>query len=480
MRIQILLFLVLVLPISLAAQIAENAKTQILIQENSAYFEIFNASKTLSQLDCPPKLISNSISTFNFIDSLPLPALQDEKLFSEIIPFNCNELYQFVLIHNHYLPKYKKALSQQGLDEKFALLPLILSGSNPALKFEKDKSGAWQLSYVTARKYGLEISPLVDERNDVVKSSRAAAEYISFLHTYYLNNELLVATAYFTSIPFVNKQINALDTVNPITFYNALPVDVQLYFSAIKTWTHWFKNLDLQTVQLEFDESQKWAEVSSGDTLLFSTISTFMEISEKEIERINPVLIGKKVIPNASQKFYLPSKKATQFEDKNQEFIAFQKAEKKRKEKELEELRKKMEKGIPDLTTHTAITYTVKSGDVLGRIASRNNVKVSQIKQWNDLHSDRINVGQKLTLYVPNNKAKQHPKEKASEQVARTPAKPKPGKGSPTIYTVKAGDSLWLIAKKYPGVSAENIMEWNGISDKIDLGQKLKIYPNGN
>ena len=54
--------------------------------------------------------------------------------------------------------------------------------------------------------------------------------------------------------------------------------------------------------------------------------------------------------------------------------------------------------------------------------------------------------------------------------------KPVSPTGEYTTYTVKSGESLWLIAKKFPGVSAENIMEWNGIDNDIRPGQQLKIY----
>ena len=44
-----------------------------------------------------------------------------------------------------------------------------------------------------------------------------------------------------------------------------------------------------------------------------------------------------------------------------------------------------------------------------------------------------------------------------------------------TVYTVKPGDSLYLIAKDYPGVSAQNIMDFNGIGSKIKPGMKIRI-----
>jgi candidate lytic murein transglycosylase; glycoside hydrolase family 23 len=46
-------------------------------------------------------------------------------------------------------------------------------------------------------------------------------------------------------------------------------------------------------------------------------------------------------------------------------------------------------------------------------------------------------------------------------------------------YTIRRGDNLWSIAKKYPGVSNRDIMKWNGLSEKmvknLKPGQKLKI-----
>ena len=48
--------------------------------------------------------------------------------------------------------------------------------------------------------------------------------------------------------------------------------------------------------------------------------------------------------------------------------------------------------------------YRVKSGDVLGTIASKHGVRVSQLKAWNDLNSSMIRVGQKLIIHADPNK----------------------------------------------------------------------------
>lgn len=433
-------------------------------------------TSNLNSLDCPPKHQYNNISEFSFLDSLPVDINFDEVFFSLITENKCQDLYEVMATHQLFLPDYIEALKKYELDEKYAILPLILSASNPTLKYLDDKSGAWQLSFVNARKYGLTINQWYDERNDLAKSSMASAAYLGFLKEYYLNNELLIVTAFYTSIPYVNKHLSKLDDVNPSSFIDSLPSEIKGYIWYLRAWSSWNNTFDMSGAKLDFKKSELWSKVETKDTLSFEIISDFMGISISELLMMNPVFVGETVLPNSNQPFYLSKEKAIVFHDKYVQFIAFQKAEEERKKKELAELKKRMESGIPDLKKHKAVTYTVRSGDVLGKIADKNNVKVSQIKQWNNLHSDRIDIGQKLVLYVPKNTSTTLPAETADNKIETKPTQPKPGTGTAQIYTVKPGESLWLIAKKYPGVSAENIMEWNGCTEKISPGMELKIY----
>lgn len=129
------------------------------------------------------------------------------------------------------------------------------------------------------------------------------------------------------------------------------------------------------------------------------------------------------------------------------------------------------------------LVYTVKSGDVPGAIAMKFNVRLADLKYWNNLNKRMtIRPGQKLVVYVPEKKANQY-KNKAAytgkeDNVASAP-KVETIDGEFVLYTVRKGENLWSIAKKYPGVSNKDIMRWNGISENqvkdIRPGQKLKI-----
>ena len=86
-------------------------------------------------------------------------------------------------------------------------LPVIESGLNPVAVSRSGATGLWQLMLATAKQYGLEINSLVDERRDPVKSSYAAAQFLSDLYRIY-NDWYLVIAAYNCGPERVNKAIH--------------------------------------------------------------------------------------------------------------------------------------------------------------------------------------------------------------------------------------------------------------------------------
>ena len=116
--------------------------------------------------------------------------------------------------------------------------------------------------------------------------------------------------------------------------------------------------------------------------------------------------------------------------------------------------------GTSAVNTTGGGTYTVKSGDTLSAIAARHGITLANLKAWNGLSSNNIKVGQKLKV--------------SDTSVTRNTSTP--NNSDYTVYTVKSGDSFYSISKKYPGVSAENIMDFNGLtSSKLKPGMQIKI-----
>ena len=114
----------------------------------------------------------------------------------------------------------------------------------------------------------------------------------------------------------------------------------------------------------------------------------------------------------------------------------------------------------------------------MGKIASMYRVSVSQIKRWNNLKSNNIRIGQRLTIYRGGNAPSTVSSSSgtASSSATKSPAPAVTDKGEYLIYTVRNGDSFYTIAQNYPGVSAKNIMDFNGLSSaKIRPGMQIKI-----
>jgi membrane-bound lytic murein transglycosylase D len=107
--------------------------------------------------------------------------------------------------------------------------------------------------------------------------------------------------------------------------------------------------------------------------------------------------------------------------------------------------------------------HIVKSGENLSLIAKKYKCSVTDLKEWNNLKSTNLSIGQKLKVYPPA--------EEKSSNVTTTTS------DGYVIYTVKSGDNLWDIAKKFDGVTVEQIRTLNKLDKNavLKVGQKLKI-----
>ena len=114
------------------------------------------------------------------------------------------------------------------------------------------------------------------------------------------------------------------------------------------------------------------------------------------------------------------------------------------------------------------LVYRVRSGDVLGTIAQRYGVRVSDLKKWNNIRGNTIRIGQRLSIWQRNNY--RAPTASAKKK------KPTIVLAGKQTYTVRPGDTLWDISRMFEGLSIEKIKQLNKLNNnKIKPGQKLII-----
>lgn len=136
------------------------------------------------------------------------------------MPFNsivksCIEMYvdrrrgqveRMLGMSTYYMPIFEQALENEGVPLELRYLPIIESALDPNAVSRAGATGLWQFMLPTARGLGLEISSLVDERRDPVKSSQMAARYLKQLHDIYDDWSLAIA-AYNCGPGNVNKAL---------------------------------------------------------------------------------------------------------------------------------------------------------------------------------------------------------------------------------------------------------------------------------
>ena len=411
---------------------------------------------------------SDSLFFFNgkyLVDEFPA---NSDKIHNEYLAFyfsqktaQCPTLFSLL---SFYEPIIEKNIKANKLPKEIKLLPVVLSAFNPNSTNGIGGSGYWHLNYLQAIKYGLTVNEFIDERKDFEKSTKAATHYLKDLYTKY-NNWELTLTAYSSGVVTVNKLLERHSAKTYKEIYPYLPSETQELVQAFVAMNYVYSYDNYGAVQLN--------PIIEADTILiehklkFEAINHIIKTKSKDFKFLNPIL-NRAIFPN-NYTAYFPKGTKEKFNQFKDSIYLYQ-----------DSVMLKPEPVPPKFVipkNGEPYVYTVKSGDVLGVIAERFNVRVSQIQDWNNLNGTRIDIGQKLTIYGKKKPTEENLTPKVNKQKVPKPKDKTPitSKGTQTTYTVKSGDNLWVIAKKFSGVSAQNIMDFNGIDGNLDVGQVLKI-----
>lgn len=365
-------------------------------------------------------------------------------------------LTKLMAMSHYYFPMFEREMDNYNIPLEMKYLAIVESALKPRAKSRVGATGLWQFMFATGKQYGLDVSSYVDERSDPIKATEASAKYLSRLYKIFGDWDLALA-AYNSGPGNVSKAIRRSGGYQ--NYWNLrpfLPRETAGYLPAFLATMYIFEYAD----EHGFETAMPQFTYIETDTVQVKQMISLDQVSEltgvkiEELQFLNPSY-KLDIIPVVKGKNYtlrLPREDMGKFVNNEDSIYAFAKAEFNKREKPLPQL----------FNADTKIRYRVKSGDYLGKIARRYGVRVSQIKQWNGLRSNNLRIGQRLTIYP------RKPSTKAASKTNSTNTKKVVSSSSKT-YTVKSGDSLWSISQKFPGVSIQNIKEWNDIS-----GTKLK------
>lgn len=362
-----------------------------------------------------------------------------------------------------YFPLFEKYLKKYNLPDELKYLSIIESGLNPRAVSRVRAVGLWQFMSATGRYYGLQNDWYIDDRMDPGKATDAACRYLKDLYRMFHDWELALA-AYNTGPGNVKRAIRRSGYKKTFwEIYPFLPRETRSYVPQFVAIIYTMKYLDEHNFM---DEGREM--LVRSDTLLvkkfvhFETLANLTGSCLDDLQKLNPS-IQRNAIPETGKKYiiHIPQE-AKNYLELNR-FAILDSASKVGR-KELELLAKN---SVGNTYGRDRYVYKVKNGDVLGSIALRHNVKVTDLKKWNNLKSNMIRSGQRLTIWV---------KPSAAGAVASVKKQSATIMADSKTYVVQPGDTLWDITKKFEGLTIEKIKTLNKLSNnKIQPGQKLVI-----
>ncbi len=409
----------------------------------------------------------NSFITLPFNDNVKNYII----LYSEKMP---DRMSRVMGLSNYYFPMFEEVLNRYGLPLELKYMAVIESMLNPVATSRAGARGIWQFMYSTARNYGLEINSFVDERLDVEKAMDAAARYLRDAYKIF-GDWALAISSYNCGAGNVSKAIRRAGGSRDFwSIYPYLPRETRGYVPAFVGAMYamtYHKEYGIMTQNVGMPAQTDTFEIHKN--LHFVQINSVVGVPMDALKNLNPQYVHE-IIPGNSKGYVLklPYTWTNAFLEADRDSLYNFKADSLMSQKVLKDIQRAGSR----TAGQQRIAYKVKSGDYLGRIASRYGVSVNQIKKWNNLKSANIRAGQTLYIYgatktPSSSKSSSTSSSSSSKSTSSTAAVSKP-----RTYTVRQGDSLYTIAKKYPGVSADNIKKANGMkSDKIRPGQKLTI-----
>ncbi len=364
-----------------------------------------------------------------------------------------------------YFPVFEQALDRYGLPQELKYLAVVESALYPGARSSAAAVGLWQFIIGTGKLYGLRVDSYVDERCDIYKSTDAACRYLRDLHEIFGDWELALA-AYNCGPGNVNKAVRrAGGALDYWKIYDYLPRETRGYVPAFIAANYIFNHAadhnvfpvipnycayEVDTIQVRYP-------------LELDKLAAIIGASPQEVRDLNPVF-KHGVVPNMAwpATVYIPASYVTDFIQHEDTISRSYQPDVSAPAPNIAVAR------VAEKPATRTVTHQVRSGESLGTIARRHNVSVQDLRHWNHIKGDQIRAGQRLVLHPVPTPAK------ATDQAEAKAA----GRNKEYIYhTIQPGDTLWEIAKNYPGVSVDDIKRLNGHMNTHNLivGKKIKV-----
>ncbi len=367
--------------------------------------------------DCNMKNVNPTYSREEYVDRMSrIPSIM-EMAYNDVVQ-KFIDRYSGRLRHsisymlgasNFYIPIFEEALEAYQLPLELKYLPIIESALNPKAVSRVGATGLWQFMLTTGKQYGLQVNSLVDERRDPVKSSYAAARYLSDLYKIFGDWNLVIA-AYNCGPANINKAIHRANGEKDYwQIYPYLPKETRGYvpaFIAANYIMTYYSQHNICPMSTRLPASTDTIMVNRNIHL--EQVAEVMGFNIDLLRSLNP-MYRRDIIPGTTElsPLRLPQNETGRFIDL-QDSIYNYRAD--------ELVNKRVEVDVND----DAPTYyrkstrysrrsraarrgggrsvSIRRGETLSEIAKRNGTTVAKLRRLNGLRGNNIRAGKKLRV----------------------------------------------------------------------------------
>lgn len=317
-------------------------------------------------------------------------------LYSEKMPKGMGEILG---LSEYYFPIIEETLDRYGLPLELKYMAVIESHLNPRAESYVGAKGLWQFMYRTGLSYGLRVNSYIDERMDPILATDAAARYLKDAYGIFGSWPLAIS-AYNCGSGNVNKAIKrAGGSTDYWKVYDYLPRETRGYVPAMVGAMYainYAKEYGIRPDPAAVPEYVDTFHVHKN--LHLRQISEVMGIPMDDVRDLNPQYF-KDYVPAAgtTEVIRLPFAYSAAFMDM-QDSIYRYKADILLNGKVVDGREVVNGRPVQTSTGTSWVYYKVKSGDNLSKIAKKYHTTVKQLKTWNNLKSDMLQIGQRLKV----------------------------------------------------------------------------------
>lgn len=354
----------------------------------------------------------------------------------------------------HYIHYIVEELEKENLPLELALLPIVESAFDPFAYSHGRASGMWQFIASTAKIYGVKQDWWYDGRRDVIASTDAAISYLKALHSHFGGNWMHALAAYNSGEGRVDRAIRKNRQLGRNTeFWDLqLPRETRGYVPKLLAISKIVADPERYGVNLtEVPDTAYFEAIELPGQIDLAMAAEMAQVDIDEIYRLNPGFNRWATSPDGPHRLLVPVDQSPLFSEKLAQLDAGD--------------------------TVSWQRYTIKNGDVLGKIAQRYKTDVSTLQRVNDIKGHSIRAGKTLLIPVAS-KGAGHYSLSSDQRLAKVQNNSRGKQGrSKTHYKVRSGDSFWNIARRY-GVTVRQLAKWNGMAPKDVLrpGRDLVIW----